>query len=209
MKISRLEPNQAFYRACQQALEALLAQPTDKQARPCPDCAIACPCCGSPSCTCNCSSTCVHAPRQMSSEPDTLPIEPGIVPLVYALQSLRVCPPCWSCEGHVDPSGKLGKVPRVWFYAQSLAYPNLLAAHLSQLRIDRELAFPWCIRIVHWGDPLETAFSIEPSLGPRDAANLDRLREDAARIAAGLPSDVRRLAGDRVAKLNAILNALR
>ena len=36
----------------------------------------------------------------LSSDPERYPIEPGIVPLVFALRGLRVFEPCWSCEGH-------------------------------------------------------------------------------------------------------------
>ncbi|MCZ6862069.1 MAG: hypothetical protein O7I42_17635 [Alphaproteobacteria bacterium] len=43
----------------------------------------------------------------MSSEPEEFPIESAIVPLVYAFHSLRLTPPCWSCEGHYNRSGGL------------------------------------------------------------------------------------------------------
>jgi len=48
------------------------------------------------------------------------PIESGIAPLVFELKRLGVFEPCWSCEGHNDPGGNLWKIPRVWFYCDSV-----------------------------------------------------------------------------------------
>ena len=99
MRIDGLGPDPAFYREYRNDLELLLRQAGDHDARPCPGCTIRCPKCGSHSCTCNCTSACDVAPRMMSSDPDDHPVESGIVPLVYAFYSLRLTPPCWSCEG--------------------------------------------------------------------------------------------------------------
>ncbi len=205
MRIKRLAPDPAACRSRRQALEDLLGQPTDRQVRPCPGCRIRCPCRGSPVCTCGCSSACAHAPRQLSSEPDTFPIEPGILPLVYALSSLRVIFPCWSCEGHFHDSGAFRKLPGVWFFARCLAYPSVIAAHLSDLRIAGKLARPWHVRVVDWGDDVESTFSIEPEASAMDDPGLDRLRRDVHVISADLQTHVKRLAAGLVSALDAAL----
>ncbi len=208
MRIGRLAPDRAYYGQVRRELEGLLREPTDKQVRPCPECRIACPCCGSATCTCNCSSACPYAPGQMSSDPDKYPIEPGIVPLVYSLYTLRECRPCWSCEGHREPSGnRVRKLPRVWFYARSLVYPDLMTEYLTELRAARKLFHPWVLCVVNWGDALDTAFSIEPRPITDEGPVLDRLRRDVRSIAVDLPAEIRRLARRRVVRLEAALKA--
>lgn len=140
----------------------------------------------------------------MSSDPDQYPVEEGIIPLVYALNTLRVCQPCWSCEGHYGPLGVLRKLPRVWFYSRSLIYPDVLAEYLSELRIKRRLASTWNLCVVHWGESMAsaaTAFSIEPKFTTDDAPKLDALRADVRTIAADLSSNVKHLARRRLAHL--------
>jgi hypothetical protein len=208
MRIKRPAPDPAACRAHRQALEDLLRQPTDKQARPCPGCRVPCPCRGSPACTCGCSSACAHAPGQLSSEPDTYPIEPGILPLVYGLSSLRVVFPCWSCEGHPGDSGAFRKRPGVWFFARSLATPGVIAEHLSELRIAGKLACPWHVCVVRWGDDVEPTFAIEPEAPAMDGPGLDRLRRDVRVISADLQTHVKRLAAGIVSALDAVLKTI-
>ncbi len=153
-------------------------------------------------CTCACSSACAHAPSQLPSEPDSYPIEPGILPLVYGLSSLRVVFPCWSCAGHSGDSGAVRKRAGVWFFTRSLATPGVIAEHLSQLRIAGKLARPWQVCVVHWGDDVETTFAIEPEAPAIDGPGLCR---DVRVISADLQTHVKRLAAGLVSALDAVL----
>ncbi len=195
MKIELPERDGSLYRQRARDLELLLRQPSAAERRPCPGCDVRCTCSASPTCTCGCSSACAHAPRRMSSEPEIHPIEAGIVPLVYILNVLRLCPPCWSCEGHYGPGGGLGKLPSVWFHAHSDAYPALIADHLAELRVGRRIAHPWQISLVSWGSRVDTTFYIRPDLSHVSDASLRRLHADIDAIAGALVDEARRLAG--------------
>lgn len=201
MRIKQLACDPAARRQVREDLETLLRQPSDKQARPCPDCRIPCPKCGATNCTCACSPHCPQAPRQLSSDPEAFPIEAGIVPLVYGLSSLRLCPPCWSCEGHLDRSGALHKLPRVWFYCRSVVYPSVIAEYLSNLLVARKIRVPWQVNMVHWGEQLESTFSIEPALDPAKPHLLEQLQQDVRVIAADFHQDIRLLTNSRMRKL--------
>ena len=138
----------------------------------------------------------------MSSEPERFPIEAGIAPLVYAFHSLRLTPPCWSCEGHYNKSNELDKLPCVWFYANSMVYPDIVSELLSELSADRRLSIHWHIRMVRWGDSLDITFSIEPRINPTDDPDLDDLRKDTRVIAHSIMRKTRSKMQDRVLKLN-------
>ncbi|MEE8213062.1 MAG: hypothetical protein V3R79_00580 [Alphaproteobacteria bacterium] len=153
-------------------------------------------------CTCGCSSACAHAPGHLSSGPDTCPIEPGILPLVYGLSSLRVVFPCRSCAGHTGGSGAVLKRPGVWFFVRSPATPGVIAEPLSQLRIAGKLARPWHVCVVRWGDDVETTFAIEPEAPAIDGPGL---RRGVRVISAGLQTHVKRLAAGLVSALDAVL----
>ena len=124
---------------------------------------------------------------------------------MYGLSSLRVVFPCWSCEGHVDDTEAFHKRPGVWFVARSLAAPGVIAERLSELRIAGKLACPWHVRVVDWGDDVETTFAIEPEAPAMDGRGLDRLRRDVRVISADLQTQVKRLAAGLVSALDAVL----
>jgi len=180
MKINKPNFDFEFYRLQKRELEYLLEQPTVEKMKPCPGCDIPCDCSGSKTCTCNCSSDCEEAPARMSSEPDRYPIETGIVPLVYKFYSLRVCTPCWSCEGH-DSGVK--KIPRVWFYSSSLAYPRLILDYINRLKHRKLLMYKWHITLTSPSGDLESAFSLEPNLNYNSNLRLDYLHKDIRTIA--------------------------
>ena len=187
-------------------LRLLLAQPTDKQQRPCPGCDMACSCAKhSPACCCNCSSGCPQAPRMLSSEPDEHPIEPHVLPLVYSLTVARVIQTCWSCQGHVHPNGQIHKLPEVWFYSPSVTYPALLAQHLTKLHTVDELSAPWQVSVAPYSADGTTAmFLIKPELLPEVSEELlNGLQRDLHRIATSLPNHLRRLAQEMLEQLNA------
>lgn len=147
-------------------------------------CTLKCPRCGSTACQCECSPDCLDAPRALSTEPDTLPIEPGILPLVFEMKRLGLFTPCWSCEGHPRTDGSLWKLPAVWFYSDSMVHVRLLSQGLSSLRAAGVLSAPWQV-VVTFSDPdnLKTTFSLEPSLRDDKEPTLSALRKDAAEIA--------------------------
>ena len=172
-------------------LKHFLAVPTDKEVRPCPGCAVPCRCSQSTQCVCMCSPECIFAPREMSTDPDDWPIETHIVPLVYALNSTRVCPPCWSCEGHADAEGTLHRKTSVWFYSESVVYPHLIADYLSDLQMDRAVSCRWQVSVVEWGHRVDTTYSIEPDPIDPAHAHFDSLWRDADTIATGRVAGMR------------------
>lgn len=192
MKVNVLVPNEDFVVQQRADLQNLLAQPSDKEARPCPKCTVLCPCSKSVTCTCLCSPTCRYCPTRMSSEPDRYPIEEKIVPLVYAFNTARVTPPCWSCEGHVNETdGEIQKYPRVWFYSRSVLYPRLVAEHVDSLLFKKSIAHAWCVRVLSWANSLDTRFCIEPSLSPNEKASLPALQKEVNVIAETLNAGIR------------------
>jgi len=80
-------------------LQLLISQPTALEDPPCPGCRI--------HDLQICSSKCPEAPRALSIDPGRYPIEPKVTPLVFELRTTRVMQTCWSCEGHMDPEGRL------------------------------------------------------------------------------------------------------
>lgn len=181
-------------------LTCLLQQPTDRERRPCPNCNKACGCPSrSTHCCCGCSARCPDAPRFLSSEPAQHPIEPHMVPLVYALASLRLVPPCWSCEGHLRPSGGLVRLPQVWFYSASTVYPELIATHLADLKFRDKLRHQWMVSLCPHTAGGATIFQIQPeSLTPSEVqeAQLQALQGDLQTIAESLDISIRQLAGN-------------
>lgn len=193
MKIEPLPCDAVFHRGRIRDLETLIAQPSPRERRVCPGCVIRCPECGSLQCTCICSATCEHAPAQMSSDPD-MPVEPNIVPLVHGLNGLRLCPPVWSCEGHVDSAGRPVKLPLVLFYARSLAYPSIIDRYLFSLRTAKKLSYEWGVRVADWGQMLDSAFAIAPVVERNENPNLARLHHDIGVISSNLVGGVKQMA---------------
>lgn len=112
-----------------------------------------------------CSRHCPDIPRVLSSDPDNHPLEGRIAPLVYELKRLEAFHPCWSCEGHNGPDGKLWKIPRVWFYCESVVHLRVLADALKELHLAERLSVPWRVVLTFSDDDnADTTFSMEPSL---------------------------------------------
>lgn len=191
MKIDGVQVNKDFLQKLEGDLQLLLDQPMVDKKRPCPGCNVPCPCSGSRTCTCLCSQQCELVSKRLSSEPDRYPIEPKIVPLVFELYCLRVCKPCWSCEGHKLPSGEVHKLPRVWFITRSLVYPRIIADYIATLKKRRLLQNFWHICLAYSGNRFDTAFSIEPNLGIDPSPDLERLQIESKVIADGLVLGVR------------------
>lgn len=176
-------------------LKDLIAQPSDTQVRPCPDCHIRFGKETTLSAS-NCSMDCKYAPRHMSGEPDKWPIEPGIVPLVYALYSLRLITPCWSCEGHLSAGGEINKLPKVWFYAASDFYPKMIAQVIGQLQAHHKIGDSWEVRVLPFSQSMfSTTYSIEAH--PSEAT-LPKLHSDIRVIGEKLRREMLILANDYV-----------
>jgi hypothetical protein len=192
MKIEKLPPDPGFDAEAIKEFERLLEQPSENQLRPCESCDIPCPCCGSTSCACACTITCPQAPRTLSTDPEEHPIEEGIVPLVYALSTLRVVQPCWSCEGHNSPDGELYRPPSVWLYARSVFYPWLISEYLADLDNRGAIENPWHLCLVFFDpDNSDPTFVIEPDLGSIKKPELGSLQRDVRVIAEGLEAGIK------------------
>jgi len=191
----------AFCEAQVEDLRLLIAQPDDRQARPCPGCDIACPTCGSKACTCNCRPSCPDAPQRLSSDPERFPVERGIAPLVYAFSSLRVLPPCWSFEGHLGADGQPLRLPSVWFFARKLGYPGLVAELLARLKGGRHVSHDWQVTTLGCGLEADWCFAVEPRPAAQVQPELPALQQDAQAIAGRLGTGVRAIAASHLERL--------
>jgi hypothetical protein len=131
-----------------------------------------------------CHRLCQAAPRRLSSDP-TSPVEPLIAPLAFELRRLGVFHPCWSCEGHSDAAGRPWKLPRVWFYANSVVHIRALGEALDRLFMEKRVSVRWRV-VLTYSDPdnPDTTFSLEPE--PAAGARLSELQADARAIAESL-----------------------
>lgn len=170
-----------------QEFERILKQPDHKDLRPCFQCNKRCPCCQSTSCTCQCGPECVHAKTMMSSDPILYPIEDAIIPLVFEINALRVCSSYWSCEGHALASGEIFRVPQVWFYSDSIAYPKLITTYVA----SKKTTYPWRVCLVHTDDINDTGFSLEPNLSSIHSPMLKALQKDVAVISNGMSQGIK------------------
>lgn len=152
-----------------------------------PGCRTVCPKCGSTACQCMCSMHCPECPGALSSDREHYPVEPAILPLVFEMKRLDMFWPCWSCEGHLHPDGSLWKVPRVWFYCNSMIHVRLLSNGVSALKLSGKLSAPWQVIVTFSDDDNpDTTFSLEPTLQPGVVHELTGLQKDVAVIAGAL-----------------------
>jgi hypothetical protein len=127
---------------------------------------VCCPHCADYRPPAGCHRYCPAAPRQLSSEGERGPVEPRVAPLVFELKKLGAFYPCWSCEGHLDADGRLEKIPRIWFYADSVVHIRGLAEAVQRLFNARRLSARWLV-VLTYSDPdnPDTTFSLEPEPG--------------------------------------------
>ncbi|MCF8476557.1 MAG: hypothetical protein K9G60_05980 [Pseudolabrys sp.] len=86
-----------------------------------------------------------------------------VAPLVFEIKKLGVFHPCWSCEGHANQAGDIWKIPRVWFYSDSVVHVRALADAVDRMHADRRLSTRWHL-VLTFSDPgnPDTTFSLEP-----------------------------------------------
>ena len=205
MRIGTPDNNAQIGHTIEKELENFIRQPTDKTLRVCNGCTLLCSCSQSPTCTCNCSSSCPNAGNFLSSDPE-YPIEPNIVPLVYALKSMRSYVPCWSCEGHNDYAGNLSRLPRVWFYSASPFYPRILVEYLEHLRQKKKIQNPWQLSVISpTTDHYNLTFSLEPNLTLENATQLSSLRQDINVIAESMDISLRQAAHSYLGRISGSL----
>jgi len=149
-------------------------------------CRAVCSKCGSTVCACACHSGCEDIPQTLTTD-ENFPIESKIAPLAFEFKRLKIFEPFWSCEGHNDNSGALWKIPRVWFYCDSVLSVRLLSDVLKDLEIEKYIAVPWLVRLTFTEDDNPgTAFSLEPELTQNPDADLETLQGDILAIAENL-----------------------
>lgn len=178
MKIERQEKS-AQESAEIRAELSKVASPPAKTERVCdPSCDAVCSTCGVTNCLCACFNGCPHIPSVLTSDPN-FPIESKIAALAFELKRLEVFKPCWSCEGHNDRTGALWKVPRVWFYCDSVLHVRLLADALKDLEIDKLISGPWQVRLTFSDENNpDTTFSLEPVTERGSGTTLAALQQD-------------------------------
>lgn len=181
----------------------LLKQPSDKDERPCPGCRITFPDNPDIKSTQHCSFNCPEAGKQMSSEPTMYPIESNIVPMVYAMYTLRLLMPCWSCEGHENSQHEIVKFPKVWFYSTSPFYAKLISQVISSLMSKRMITYNWLVSILPYSQSMFTlTYSIEPDIKHEKDVKLSSLQNDLLVIAQNLRSEVHFEARKYIAEVN-------
>lgn len=194
MRIERLKKNRRERLEIRAELARIVNQ--SAKARVCDEaCDALCPTCGSTGCACSCSSACPHISTVLTCDA-AFPIEKLIAPLAFELKRLGVFEPCWSCEGHKDTSGDLWKVPRVWFYCDSVVYVRILSSVLKDMDIEERLETPWQVRVTFSdNENLGTTFSLRPDTAEKPNVTLEQLQRDVRAITEGLHDRVMEKAG--------------
>jgi hypothetical protein len=129
---------------------------------PAPD-PVCCASCPDYKASAGCHRDCAAAPLRLSSDGERSPVEPRVAPLVFELKRLGVFYPCWSCEGHTNAAGQVRKIPRIWFYSDSVVHTRALAEAVERLHAMRRLSAHWHLVLTYseTGNP-DTTFSLEP-----------------------------------------------
>ena len=195
MRIERLKRSEREKSEIRAEL-ARVADPPVRTGRVCdPDCDAVCPTCASTNCVCCCSRDCPQISTTLTTDPN-FPIEKKVAPLAYEMKRLGVFEPCWSCEGHNDNAGDLWKIPRVWFYCDSVVHVRLLSDVLKDLEIGGFLNVSWQVRVTFSEDDNPaTAFSLEPVMDQSCKITLQALQRDVEVIAERLEEMVKEKAG--------------
>ena len=191
------KPNQQLLDAEQtkRSLESFLAQPCPNEIPPCPGC--------NDHVISKCSGGCSEAHLALSTQPDEFPIEPNVVPLVFGLMSTRMTQTCWSCEGHMDSNNNLIKLPTVSFYTSFPVYAQLLHKHVSKLKMDKKLVYPWHVVLTDYAQTWGQTYSVVPDLNFVDKEiHLGRLQNDLKVIANDLQSNMKYLAREMIIELD-------
>lgn len=176
-------------------LKVFLEQPIPTEAPPCPGCTN--------HVKSKCSGDCSEAHTALSTQPKEFPIEPNVVPLVFALMSTRVTQTCWSCEGHMDSNNELIKLPTVSFYTSSPVYSQLLHRHVCKLNMDKKLSYPWHIVLMDYAQTWAQTYSIIPDLNyVGKNVHLGGLQNDLKIIARDLQQNMKMLAQEMILELD-------
>lgn len=181
-------------------LLALIRHPNDREQRPCPDCTEICSCQQqSVSCCCQCSIECPAARRHLSSDGERYPIEKHAVPLVYALNTLGIVQPCWSCEGHADRGNEI-QMPQVWFYSVAAIYAQLAQRYLNRLMGADSLISQWEVTVcAHQPEAAATLFVIRPVA--TENPHLGQLQRDVQLIGRQMAAGMRSVASELLQQL--------
>jgi DNA-binding CsgD family transcriptional regulator len=177
------------------ALSYLLAQPSDRERRPCRACIEPCRCeRRSTACGCGCGPGCPHVATALSQSCDRVPVLPGYVPILYALSALRVFQVLWPKQTHYcGPSGEAPPRP-IYFRTAALEYASLISHRLRYLDDTGALSTRWRVFVVADLSG-EASFALEPVEGGRPASGL---WSDLAHIGSTLTASVRRIASARL-----------
>lgn len=200
MEIKRCTPNRRVYRQYSDDLEELVRVHDNRGAREAASWRRAR---GAVTNTCGCGDfpKCHHALVEMSSDGERFPIEPGIAPLVYALNLLAACETCWSCAGHMDDNGHLTRHPRVVFYLRSPIVCSVLADYLSDLHFKKNLNYKWQVVVTPMGNKLDVSYTIQPNLEDQEFPKLALLHNDIQTIAGELASGLAETAYDFLSEI--------
>ena len=137
---------------------------------------------------------------------DAFPIEDRIAPLVYAFHQLNQCPPCWSCEGHLDLDGTIKRLPAVWFYASSQVFAGMIWEYVASLWLKKQTNASWRV-VVAVTEPhgMEPAYSLEPEVPDGSSLTLAELQSDIDVIAQDLVSYMQDKTQDLIQQVDAYL----
>jgi len=184
-------------------LKHIITQISDHSVRPCENCHDVCPSCGSLKCACNCSKECSKIPEKLSSDSVLYPIEDSISPLVYCFNEMNICQTCWSCEGHNDMSGRLEKLPQIWFYTDSFMLLRVLDDCLSLLKAKSLLVVAWQLSTTYTERTCEqSTFALKPDLSFIDHIDLKDLHKDITVLSENFPKMIKKISLDYLNLLN-------
>lgn len=197
MEIARVRPEFVSRAEAIAELERLLQAIQEPLQQPCPNCQHPDDA-GNPEL---CHWQCDDAPHALSTEPEKHPIEPHVLQVTFELSKLGLFQPCWSCEGHVDTSGKPYRQPQVVFYCANPVYALMLHEHIDLLHHGHHLHSRWHIGLTSLGQKMGVTYVLEPSVQAGSEVSLTELQEDLQVIGNKLAQHLRIISEARLASL--------
>ncbi len=206
MKIVHPEKSRSTINHQIEDLKRIVSNLSDYSTRPCANCMEICPTCGSATCRCNCTAKCPTSAKKLSSDAVLYPIESKIMPLVYCFNAMNICQTCWSCEGHNDTSGKLEKLPQIWFYTDSFMLLRIIDDCLSLLNAKSLLLVPWQVSTTYTAKTSQkNAFALKPDVSLIDNKDLNTLHKDIITIVDNFPEMINKACVTYINDLNKTL----
>ena len=103
----------------------------------------------------------------------------------------------------MDSNNNLIKVPTVSFYTSACVYAQLLHKHVSALKLDKKLVYPWHVVLSDYAQTWGMTYSIVPDLNfVNEDVHLGALQNDLKVISENLQDRMKFLAREMIMELD-------